>query len=274
MSQLIHGDCSEILTQTDLLPPNSVNLTFLDPPFNQGKQYQQFDDDMPVDQYWKFMTHICQLVNNITVDGGSIYFMQREKNTEFVLKALRETGWTFQNLVCWKKKTSAVPGRHRYGKQYQVIVFATKGSRPHVFHRLRIDPPLPVNYKRQRTRGVYLTDIWDDITELTAGYFSGKEAIRDIDGTRIHQQQSPIALLIRIILSATNPQDFVLDPFVGSGTTLVVANQLNRRSIGIELDTKYFQLAESRLSKVKDADLVDRFHDDYKFTLMLDKIWN
>ena len=274
MSKLINGDCSKILTQPDIFPPSSVNLTFLDPPFNQGKQYQRFDDNMPTEQYWEFMTNICRLINNITVDGGSIYFMQREKNTEFVLKALRETGWTFQNLICWKKKTSAVPCQKRYGKQYQVIAFATKGPLPHVFHRLRIDPPLPATYKRKRSHGLYVTDIWDDIMELTAGYFSGKEAIRDIDGSRIHQQQSPIALLIRIILASTNPQDLVLDPFAGSGTTLVVANQLNRRSIGIELDTKYLQLAETRLKEIKDSDLVGRFRDDYQFTVQLDKIWN
>lgn len=68
----------------------------------------------------------------------------------FVLRALRKTGWTFQNLIIWVKRTSAVPNAHRYGKQYQVIAFATKGEKPRVFHRLRADVPLRPEYKQPR----------------------------------------------------------------------------------------------------------------------------
>ncbi len=90
------------------------------------------------------MQEVCTKIYALTSDGGAIYFMQREKNTEFVLQCLRDSGWTFQNLVVWKKKTSAVPGMKRFGKHYQIIGFATKGKTPRVFNRLRIDPPLPV----------------------------------------------------------------------------------------------------------------------------------
>ena len=55
------------------------------------------------------MRDVCKEVYALTPDGGAIYFMQREKNSEFVLRCLRESGWTFQNLIVWKKKTSAVP---------------------------------------------------------------------------------------------------------------------------------------------------------------------
>ncbi len=65
------------------------------------------------------MREVCAKVYALTSDGGAIYFMQREKNTEFVLQCLRDAGWTFQNLIIWKKKTSAVPGAKRFGKHYQ-----------------------------------------------------------------------------------------------------------------------------------------------------------
>src|SRR3989338_3229794 len=99
--------------------------------------------------------------------GGAIYFMQREKNTEYVL----------QNLIIWKKKTSAVPCSNKFGKHYQIIAFATKGKNPRVFNRLRINPPLPPAYKYEREDGMYVTDVWDDIRELTSGYFAGDEEI-------------------------------------------------------------------------------------------------
>ena len=185
---VLHESCTTALAGERIV--QQIDLTFLDPPFNQDKAYKAWDDNMPPAKYWTWMCEVCAKVYALTSDGGAIYFMQREKNTEFVLQCLRDTGWTFQNLIIWKKKTSAVPGLKRFGKHYQVIAFATKGKTPRVFHRLRIDPPLPVGYKHARENGVFVTDVWDDIRELTSGYFAGDEALRDEAGNRLHKQQA------------------------------------------------------------------------------------
>ena len=92
------------------------------------------------------MTDVCKKIFKITSNGGAIYFMQREKNTEQVLSCLRNSGWHVQNLIIWKKKTSAVPCSNKFGKHYQIIAFATKGDKTRVFNKLRISPPLPPNY--------------------------------------------------------------------------------------------------------------------------------
>ena len=268
---VLRENCTTALNRSNFAA--KVNLSFLDPPFNQDKAYNAWDDNMAPEKYWEWMRDICAKVYALTSDGGAIYFMQREKNTEFVLKCLRDTGWTFQNLIIWKKKTSAVPGVKRFGKHYQVIAFATKGKTPRVFHRLRIDPPLPAGYKHARENGMFVTDVWDDIRELTSGYFAGDEALRDADGNRLHKQQAPIQLLLRIILSSTNPDDVVLDPFAGSGTTLVVAAQLGRKSIGIELDSQNVVLIENRLSEQRKSDDISRFFKDYVCTPALEAIW-
>ncbi len=199
--------------------------------------------------------------------------MQREKNTEQVLRILRETRWIFQNLIIWKKKTSAIPSDIRFSKQYQIIAFATKGEKPRVFNKLRIDLPIPPEYKYERVNGVYLPDVWDDIRELTSGYFAGDEALRDINGNRVHTQQSPVALLLRIILASTMPGDTVLDPFAGSGTTLVVAHQIERNSIGIEIDPEYIKIIEERLKRLRTADSVLQYYKYYRYSSNLEKIW-
>ena len=268
---VLHESCTTALARNDLAP--RIDLSFLDPPFNQDKAYNVWDDNLPPEKYWGWMRDICAKVYTLTSDGGALYFMQREKNTEFVLQCLRDTGWTFQNLIIWKKKTSAVPGMKRFGKHYQVIAFATKGKTPRVFHRLRIDPPLPADYKHARENGMFVTDVWDDIRELTSGYFAGDEALRDVEGNRLHKQQAPIQLLLRIILSSTNPGDVVLDPFAGSGTTLVVAEQLRRKSIGIELDSHNVTLIQDRLTERRKSDDVSRFFKDYACTPDLEAIW-
>jgi DNA modification methylase len=192
--------------------------------------------------------------------------MQREKNTEFVLNVLRKTGWSFQNLIIWKKKTSAVPVTNRFGKQFQVIAYAIKGEKPRVFNRLRISPPLPPEYKYERNAGVFLTDIWDDIRELTSGYFAGDEAIRVENGERFHKQQSPIALLLRIIMSSSSVGDTVFDPFAGTGTTLVVASQLKRNSVGTDIDPENIKLIRRRLKEARISDDVSKYFDYYRYT--------
>jgi DNA modification methylase len=178
--KILNGDCLKLITGIKA----NVDLTFLDPPFNQNKEYKYHNDDMSDHHYWEMMTDVCARIFGITSTGGAIYFMQREKNTEQVLKCLRDTGWTLQNLIIWKKKTSAVPCANKFGKHYQIIAYATKGDKTRVFNKLRISPPLPPNYKYGYENGVFVTDLWDDIRELTSGYFAGDEAIRSKSNER------------------------------------------------------------------------------------------
>ena len=254
------------------LQEQMFDLVFLDPPFNQGKEYRCFDDNSDPAKYWEWMAQICRMASERSNTGASIYFMQREKNASETIQAMERGGWTFQNLIVWKKKTSAIPSSFRFSKSYQIIVFGSKGRAPRTFNQLRIDPPLLKGYK-PRHRGVLLTDLWDDIRELTSGYFAGKEVLRDSTGERIHKQQSPLALLVRIILASTRPSDLILDPFAGTGTTLVVARQLQRESIGIDVDPFNVEQILKRLSENKAVDMVDKFKPLYRYTEELDQIW-
>ena len=270
--KILEGNCLDVLGNNQIL--QSVDLTFLDPPFNQNKDYAFHNDKLSSEEYWEMMKNVCQRILNVTSDGGAIYFMQREKNTEEVLLCLREAKWTLQNLIIWKKKTSAVPVTSKFGKHYQILAYATKGEKARVFNRLRISPPLPPNYKFERENGVYVTDVWDDIRELTSGYFAGDEAIRLESGERFHKQQSPIALLLRIILSSSQINDTVFDPFAGTGTTLVTASQLRRKSIGIEIDPKNVNMIKGRVEGIREADSVEKYYKDYIYTENLSEIWN
>lgn len=249
-------------------------MTFLDPPFNQGKEYSYWDDNLPEETYWEWMRQICHKILHITLEGGALYFMQREKNMEHVLSILRQTGWVLQNIIVWTKRTSAVPNSMRFGKQYQFIAFATKGRYVRLFNRLRIDAPLRPEYKQPRNNGIFVTDVWDDIRELTSGYFAGDEAIRTIQGMRFHKQQSPIALLTRIILSSTMPGDWVLDPFAGTGTTAVVSRQLERHSASIEIDHNNVACIRKRLNAQRPVDSVDKLKQYYRFTPQIHSIWS
>ena len=266
---LILNDSEKYLSNTN----NRFDLTFMDPPFNQNKEYRSHQDNMEAEHYWEWLKRICARIYERTSPGGAIYFMQREKNAHRVMEALDSSGWTFQNMIVWKKKTSAVPETFRFGKHYQVIVFATKGKKPRVFNKLRIDPPLLVTEKYARPNGMYVTVVWDDIRELTSGYFAGDEPLRFPDGKRVHNQQSPIALLLRIILSSSKVGDMVFDPFAGTATTLVVAYQLQRHSIGIELDPVNVEFSRKRLLNIRPSDLITRYLNEYRYTENLLDLW-
>ncbi len=271
--RVINGDCKkdiENLPDLEIFKP--LDLSFIDPPFNQGKEYKNHNDKMPEDKYWEWITAVLTKIFEKTAGGGSLYFMQREKNVDSVLKSLKESGWKFQNLIVWKKKTSAIPSDIRYGKHYQIIAFVTKGKKPKVFNKLRIDPPLPSNYSHKRENGIFVTDVWTDIRELTSGYFAGDEALRNEKGERIHKQQSPISLITRIVLASTEPNDLILDPFAGTGTTGIAAEQLNRNSILIEKDPDYARLIKKRFKDRRESDNILPVLEEYKCTENLDKI--
>jgi DNA modification methylase len=269
--QIFCGNATSVLQSNQI--QQKVDLTFLDPPFNQNKDYACHDDDLPLEQYWEVMKSVCHSIYQLTNEGGAIYFMQREKNAGFVFQTLLETGWKFQNMIIWKKRTSAVPVKGCYGKSYQILVYATKGEKAKTFNRLRIDPPLPNHYKHQRNNGIFVTDIWDDIRELTSGYFAGDEAIRTAMGERFHKQQAPLALLLRIILTSSQVGDILLDPFAGTGTTAVVALQTQRNSINIEIDSNNVECIKNRLSSLREADLIAKYYKDYICTGNLSEIW-
>ena len=268
--EIIQENCNKYLED---YADKSFDLTFLDPPFNQAKEYRNHDDNMSSNEYWDWMKLVSELVYEKSSDGAAIYFMQREKNAKYVLDILETTGWTFQNLIIWKKKTSAIPSNIRFGKHYQIIAYSTKGSRPRVFNKLRIDPPLLETEKYRRPNGVYITDIWDDIRELTSGYLAGREPLREKSGERVHKQQSPVHLLMRIILSSTNIGDLVLDPFAGTGTTLVVAKQLLRNSIGTEIDPINVNYIEKRIKRLRPSDDLSMHRNYYRFTKNLESFW-
>ena len=254
----------------------AFHLSFLDPPFNQGKDYRHFDDKQDDAVYWAWMTEILMETRRATAPGGWVYFMQREKNAEFVLRALRESGWNFQNLIIWKKMTSAVPCSRKFGLHYQIIASAVNGRSSRLFNRLRYMPPQRPNHKQPPSEdGVYVTDVWDDIRELTSGYYAGPEALRDKSGERFHKQQAPLSLLGRIILSSSAPEDVVFDPFAGTGTTLVAAALTGRKGVGVEIDPVNAKRIRKRVTKPLDADLsaVAKLRDYYALTENFPAVW-
>ena len=228
---VFHDDCTRFLADNAKeVPP--FDFTFLDPPFNQGKEYREHDDRLDEGEYWDWMREVCQLTLDRSSEGAAMYFMQREKNAENVLRVLRESGWQLPESDCVAQENignsqpsaiwQGVSGhrfRHERTARQGIQPIADKPARAGNGYK-----PRETRHVRHRCLGRHMD------RELTSGYYAGDElALRHShDGERIHKQQSPVALLLRMILSSTNPGDCAFDPFAGTGTTLVVASQLSR----------------------------------------------
>jgi len=88
-------------------------------------------------------------------------------------------------------------------------------------------------------------------TDWVFGLCKGNERLKDENGIKAHPTQKPLKLIQQVLLSASNKGDLVLDPFMGSGTTAVVAEALGRKWIGIEKEEKYIKLINERVKNFK-----------------------
>ncbi|GIW57150.1 MAG: hypothetical protein KatS3mg083_095 [Candidatus Dojkabacteria bacterium] len=262
-------------SQSYVLDKNyGYDLVILDPPVHKlhSNVIVAIED---ANEYYNWYRNVCEYAYKLTKDGGALYalHLQNGKSLHYTMNSIIEAGWNIRNLIVWEKKVSMiVHGALR--KQYYGIIYAIKGNEPLVFNNLRIDHELPAGYKRKRKNGIYLTDVWDDIRELSSGFLARKEQLKYIDGSRVHYGQLPIALITRFILISTMPGAAILDPFAGTGTTGVVAKYLKRKCTLIEIDPKYTQLIRERLIW---SDIVDKGMNEikkyYRYTSNIDKIW-
>ena len=271
MSLLI-GDNLEIMREMESV---SVDLVYLDPPFCTGRDFGSFTDKWkdgevsdnsltqvalethgkPMAAYLSFMKPRMLELHRVLKDTGSIYLHCDPTASHYLkllMDAIFEAG-NFRNEITWCYRGGGVPKsdfarKHdillRYGKG-KTITFNVDAVRiPYSadsVERLKYkarsfrDSGTYDNYK-QNPFGKHPEDWW----EIQPIMPSSKERIS-------YPTQKPLALLDRIIKASSNEGDVVLDPFCGSGTTLLAAKKLKRKWIGIDVNEEVSQIIEGRL---------------------------
>jgi modification methylase len=152
---------------------------------------------------------------------------------------LQDLGFWILNDIIWRK-TNPMPnfrGR-RFTNAHETLIWAARdaGARGYTF-----------NYEALKAGN-------DDVqvrSDWTIPLCTGEERLKRSDGKKLHPTQKPEALLARVILASSRPDDLVLDPFCGTGTTGAVAKRLRRRFIGIERDAEYAAAAEKRIAAIE-----------------------
>ena len=142
------------------------------------------------------------------------------------------------NDVIWVK-TDALPNLNgrRFTNNHETIIWSVKNKdcKKYTFN---------YEFLKKINGGIQMKD-----TDWVFGLCKGNERLKDKDGIKAHPTQKPLKLIQQIILTASNKDDLVFDPFMGSGTTAVVAKALGRNWIGIEKEKKYVDLANKRITE-------------------------
>ncbi|KAB2952927.1 site-specific DNA-methyltransferase [Heliorestis acidaminivorans] len=242
----INGDCLE---WAEVLPSKSVDLLFLDPPYNLSKNFNGRNfAKTDVNTYSKWLDNVVRTLNHLLKDSASIYICGDWYSSTSIYEVASEHFYV-QNRITWEREK----GRGALGNwknSSEDIWFCTK-SKNYTFNvdkvklRRKVIAPYKENGKPKdwqdtetgKFRDTHPSNLW---TDITIPFWSMPE-------NTDHPTQKSEKLLAKIILASSNQGDFVLDPFVGSGTTSVVAKKLGRRYLGIELDAEYAMLTERRL---------------------------
>ncbi len=246
---VFHGNCLELLKQ---IPDESMQLIVTSPPYNIGKEYekrlklakyleQQATVIKECVRVLKSTGNICWQVGNY-VDGGSIIPLDT-----VLYPIFRDLGLKMRNRIIWHFEHGLHCSR-RFSGRYETIIWFTKTDN----YKFNLDPVrIPQKYPGKKhfkgpQAGQYSSnplgknpgDLWI-IPNVKSNH---------VEKT-IHPCQFPVELIERFVLSMTDDDDWVFDPFLGVGTTIVAAIRHGRRGVGAEIVKDYIEIAENRIKQ-------------------------
>lgn len=241
---IYQGDAIEVLSSE--IADNSIDLVFIDPPYNigkkfNGKRYKQKDNE-----YLEWCYQWIDLCLNKLKDNGSMYIMTSTQFMPYFDIYLRDK-IEILSRIAWYYDSSGVQAKKYFGSMYEPILFCVKDKKNYTFNAddilveaktgakrklidYRKNPPQPYNTKK-----------------VPGNVWEYPRVRYRMDEYENHPTQKPIKFLERIIRASSNEGDLVLDPFSGTFTASFVAKTLNRKSIGIELEDEYVKIGLRRL---------------------------
>lgn len=211
---LINGDALTVLRQMEA---ESVNFIITDPPygvdFQSGRVEKARRKDKIANDKAPFIWWLYDAFRVLTVGGGLLCFSRWDVQQVFI-DAMKIAGFSVKSVIVWDRVVHGMGDlKSTFAPRYDTCIFAVKGS--YAFPNGR---PADV-IQSQRINGADLR----------------------------HPNEKPLDLMRRLIEATTKPNDLILDPFAGSGTTLVAALQSGRRYIGVELSPQHYETAQRRL---------------------------
>ena len=249
-NQILVGDCLEALEQ---LPDACVDLVFADPPYNLQLEGALSRPDQSVvdavDDDWdkfadfaaydSFTRRWLKSARRVMKRDATIVVIGSYHNIFRVGAMLQDLGFWILNDIVWRKANPMPNFRgRRFTNAHETMIWAARSADAKAY---------TFNYEALKAG--------NEDSQMRSDWFfplcTGAERLKDSNGRKTHPTQKPEALLARVLLSASNAGDLVLDPFFGSGTTGAVAKRLGRDYLGLERDSVYAAAARARIDAVE-----------------------
>ncbi|OQY46960.1 MAG: restriction endonuclease [Anaerolineaceae bacterium 4572_78] len=229
--------CGDAIEELGKLDSNSVDLIIADPPYNLGKDYGNNHDLKNFDEYLEFTTLWLSQAKRVLKKDGTIYVFMGVRFISYLYAILeRELKLSFNSWICWHY-TQGLGKTKGFSPRHDDILMFTK-SKKFNFYLDNIRIPQKYYRSRNNMRGANPGDVW---------LFSHVHYCNE--NRQKHPTQKPEGLIERMVLASSCENDFVVDPFSGSGTTLRVCQQLKRICLGIELNPEYVENTNKRLAQ-------------------------
>ena len=264
MGRAVHGDCFEIFSK---LLPQTIDLLILDPPYNLNKKFgSRAFSRLPVDEYTGWLRALFRAITPLLKQTATVYICGDWLSSASIFTAASEC-FQVRNRVTWEREKGR-GALSNWKNSCEDIWFCTMSDH-YTFNvdavKLRRRVLAPYRHTDGRAkdwvetstgnfRDTHPSNLWTDITV----------PIWSMPENTDHPTQKSEKLLAKLILASSNPGDVVFDPFMGSGTSLVVAKKLQRRFCGIELEEVYALLTEKRLI-LADTERTIQGYQDYVF---------
>ncbi len=266
---LVNGDCVEILKE---MPDNSIDLIITDPPYNVGLDYgSTFNDRMPKKHYYRWCQTWLKECTRVLSKRGSIYIISYPEINARFLSYMEDTlKLKFRRWLTWHYPTNIGHSKKNYTRSQRSILFFTK-SKNYIFNRENIiqhykNPEVKKVKERIKggSKGRTSYDLlrFLDLIELNKGMSDTLDfnLVKNVSKDRAgsikkgdkyhHPCQLPLDLLKILVKVSSNKDSVIFDPFAGTFTLSKIAAELNRRSIGIEINPYYIKLGQKRIKNV------------------------
>ena len=275
-NKVYQGNC--ILRLADL-SAGSVDLVFADPPFNIGYEYDQYDDRRPREDYLNWSREwMSGVARALKPDGTFWLAIGDEHAAELKVIAQDELDFTCRSWVIWYY-TFGVNCIRGFSRSHTHLFHFVKDAEKFTFNSenplIRVVSARQMVYadNRANPKGRLPDNTWilrpqdapaSSFAPMHDTWYFARVAGTFKEREGFHGCQMPEQLLGRIIRVSSNPGDLVLDPFVGSGTTLATAKKLGRRWLGFELSREYVRRASDRVEHANVGDPLDGPDDPWQ----------
>ncbi|MBF0200785.1 MAG: site-specific DNA-methyltransferase [Desulfamplus sp.] len=247
---LYHGSCMDFLSR---IPDKSIQLIVTSPPYNIGKEYEK---KMKLEKYLEQQKYIISQCDRVLKDNGSICWQVGnyvDNGSIVPLDVVLYPVFTgldlvLRNRIIWHFEHGLHCSK-RFSGRYESVMWFTRKTKHYLFNLdpVRVPQKYPgKKYFKGPKAGQYSCnplgknpgDVWD-IPNVKSNHVEKTD----------HPCQFPVGLIERLVLSMTNEDDWVLDPFLGTGTSIVAAIRHKRRGAGAETEIKYVNIAKTRIQE-------------------------